>query len=378
MQPKTIKLIRSVHRDLKVLQLSFEYDQNLISKAKELNCRWSQTLKCWYIEEKPAVYKTLINGFKELAWVDARLLFDGKKPNELPIKETKKKKTIFPNITKIVLPAAYINKLKRKRYSENTIKTYCSLFKHYMAYISPMAIEEATTADINRYIDYIVNQRKLASSSQNQIINAIKFYYEGVLGREKQYFEIDRPRKSKELPHVLSENQIQKILKATTNLKHKTILGLLYSGGLRNGELIGLRLEDILWDQNLIMIRGGKGKKDRTTLLANTMKIVLKKYLADYKPQYWVVESLNRKQYSQGSVRKIFKKACDTAKIIGHYRVHDLRHSFATHLIEKGINLRYVQELLGHGSSKTTEIYTHVAKTKYNEIKNPLDEIFGK
>ncbi len=378
MQPKTVKLIKDQHRGQEILKLEFEYDKLLIEKVKAIGCKWSQSKKCWYLPFEQEGYKKVIGVFKGVAWVDATALFEGKKPIENRLVQPEDNKALKPSVSKIVLPQEYMDKLKRKRYSESTIKTYCSLFKHYMAYLSPIKIEQATVQDINGYIDYIVTKRKLAPSSQNQIINAIKFYYENVLGWEKQFVEIDRPRKSKELPHVLSENQIQDILQSTKNLKHKTILGLLYSAGLRNGELINLRLEDILWDQNLIMVRGGKGKKDRTTLLANSMKIVLKKYLEDYKPQYWVIEGTSRKQYSQGSVRKIFTNSCKTAQIVGHYRVHDLRHSFATHLIEKGINLRYVQELLGHGSSKTTEIYTHVAKTKFNEIKSPFDEIFGK
>ncbi|MGB0403925.1 MAG: tyrosine-type recombinase/integrase [Salibacteraceae bacterium] len=376
MQPKTIRLTKDQHHSQEILKLEFEYNKLLIEKVKALGCKWSQTKKCWYLPFEQEVYKKVIGVFKDVAWVDASALFNGQKPEEKKGVTVAKKKEKPPSVSKIVLPEEYIDKLKRKRYSESTIKTYCSLFKHFMAYVSPIPIEEATTKDINGYLDYIVNKRKLAASSQNQIINAIKFYYEQVLGREKQYFEIDRPLKSKELPHVLSESQIQAILKATKNLKHKTILGLLYSGGLRNGELINLRLEDILWDQNLIMVRGGKGKKDRTTLLAHAMKKVLKVYLKNYKPKLFLIEGPEKQNYSQSSVRRIFQNSLSKAGIIGKFRVHDLRHSFATHLIEKGINLRYVQELLGHGSSKTTEIYTHVAKTKFNEIKNPLDNLF--
>jgi len=143
---------------------------------------------------------------------------------------------------------------------------------------------------------------------------------------------------------------------------------------LRNGELVNLRTEDILPDKNLIFVRGGKGKKDRTTILSEKMKIVLNAYLDRYKPKYWIFESPEGKAYSQSSVRKIFKNSLKIARLPLNYRAHDLRHSFATHMVEQGVNLRIIQELLGHNSSKTTEIYTHVSSANFAQIRNPLDE----
>lgn len=184
--------------------------------------------------------------------------------------------------------------------------------------------------------------------------------------------------KVEKLPEVLTEQEVLMILKQTSNLKHKAILSLLYSGGLRVGELIGLRVKDIVWEKDYLFVRGGKGKKDRITLLSENVAVLLKKYIQTHKPNYWLIESPNRKQYSTSSIRAILRRSAKKAGIQKRIYPHMLRNSFATHLLEKGTNLRYIQELLGHGSSKTTEIYTHVSKKSLAKIKSPLDAIIDR
>lgn len=249
------------------------------------------------------------------------------------------------------------------------------MFKEYLVYFKGADPKTLTEEDIRTFQNYLVSKKKVAISTQNQAINAIKFYYEKVLGGERRTFYIERPLKERKLPNIMSGDQIKRLLKVTENLKHKTILGLLYSAGLRNGEIIGLRVTDVLWDRSLIIVKGGKGKKDRTTLLSENMKVVLSRYLDTFKPRYWLFESPIGRSYSQSSIRKIFKNSLRLAKLPLIYRVHDLRHSFATHMLEKGVNLRIIQELLGHNSSKTTEMYTHVSTVNFEQIKNPLDEL---
>lgn len=163
------------------------------------------------------------------------------------------------------------------------------------------------------------------------------------------------------------------MIQFTDNLKHKLIICLLYSSGLRKGELLSLRKEDILLDKSLIFVRGGKGKKDRTTVLSDHLKQLLKIYLQEYKPNYWLIEGVGRNKYSPSSVGRVISKAAQNAKIERVVTAHMLRHSFATHLLEQGLDLRYIQQLLGHGSSKTTEIYTHVSSKSLAKIKSPLD-----
>ena len=215
----------------------------------------------------------------------------------------------------------------------------------------------------------------MSLSYQNQHINAIKFYFEKVLGDERKYYEIDRPRKEEKLPSILSKDQIKKLLSCTTNLKHKCMLALVYSSGLRNGELINLKLIDVHFDTKQLFIRGAKGKKDRVTLLSDKIIIALKQYLKKYNPNDYLFQGAKGEEYTQSSLRKVLKNSLKKAKLPLSYRVHDLRHSFATHLLEQGVNLRIIQVLLGHNSSKTTEIYTHVSKTNFASIKNPLDEM---
>ncbi|GIV35035.1 MAG: tyrosine recombinase [Chitinophagales bacterium] len=275
------------------------------------------------------------------------------------------------------VPSAYVEKLKYMRYSPNTVKTYVSLFANFMKYFSACDLDKITEAQIRNYQLYLVDKRKVSASTQNQAINAIKFYYEKVLGQQSKEYWIDRPRKARELPKVLSENEVLAMLKATTNLKHKSIIAVLYSAGLRRGELLNLRKEDIFFDKNIIFVRGGKGKKDRITLLsANTAK-VLKRYLEMDKPKKLLFEGPGGTPYSPTSVGNIIKEAARKAGIQKRVTAHMLRHSFATHLLEQGVDVLYIQHLLGHYSPKTTAIYAQVSNKSLRKIISPLDAILG-
>jgi site-specific recombinase XerD len=276
----------------------------------------------------------------------------------------------------IEIPEEYVNLLIRRRYSENTIRVYSSLFEEFINFYPDKAPKDITESDIRKYQDYLVKKRKISTSTQNQAINAIKFYYEKVLGREKGDYYIERPRKENRLPKIISETELLKLLKATENIKHKTIITMLYSSGIRRGELLNLRIHDLDFEKKIIFVSGGKGNKDRTTILADKAILVLKKYLEMYKPNYWLFEGLDRKPYSPTSVLSILKKSSLKAGLNKIVRPHMLRHSFATHMLEQGVDLRFIQTLLGHSSPKTTEIYTHVTKFSLAKIKSPFDAIF--
>lgn len=366
MQLPTITVRKTVHKGHKVLTLEMEYNPVFNITLKENGCRWSQSSKVWYVPDSFENLNKLFILFKDRAWLDLAWKTQNSEEHRPIIKVQS---------NPIVLPDGYEEMLIRKRYSKSTIKTYCSMFREFIAFFHGADPQTLGKKEIYLFQDYLVSKKKVAISTQNQAINAIKFYYEKVLNGERTIYYIDRPIKEKTLPNILSSDQVKRLLHSTTNLKHKTILGLLYSAGLRNGEVIGLRVIDILWDRNLIIIKGGKGKKDRTTLLSQNMKVVLKSYIEKHNPRYWLFESPNGKSYSQSSVRKIFKNSLKLSKLPMNYRVHDLRHSFATHLLEKGVNLRIIQELLGHNSSKTTEIYTHVSTSNFEAIKSPLDDL---
>lgn len=188
--------------------------------------------------------------------------------------------------------------------------------------------------------------------------------------------DLERPKKEKKLPEILSKNEISKLLKAVKNLKHKAILYLVYSAGLRVGEVVKLKPTDIDSDRMLIPIIQGKGKKDRYTILSETALSILRQYVKVYKPEHWLFPGQHPdKHLTERSVQKVFDNARIDAKTRKDVSVHNLRHSFATHLLEGGVNLRYIQELLGHSSSKTTEIYTHVTQKNLSNIISPLDTI---
>jgi site-specific recombinase XerD len=219
----------------------------------------------------------------------------------------------------------------------------------------------------------LAEKKNSSASTLNTAINALKFYYGEVLKKRFTY-EIKRPSKDKRLPVVLSQEDVSRILSCITNIKHKLILMFVYSAGLRVSEVVKLRFEDIDAERRLIRIRGGKGRKDRYTILSEIALKTFKEYVKKYKPEKWLFPGQKRgKHITARTVQKILKNACKKTGITKDVTVHSLRHSFATHLLESGVDLRYIQELLGHKSSKTTEIYTHVAMKDLRKIKSPLD-----
>jgi len=270
----------------------------------------------------------------------------------------------------------YKNRLIQKRYSSNTQNIYCKYFRDFVFHFKNEEPEKITTDRINAYILELIQSKKISISQQNQRINAIKFYYEKILGKEKQYYALQRPKKEHKLPKVLGKHEVKKIINSCNNIKHKCILMLIYSAGLRRGELINLKITDIDSERMVINIIGAKGKKDRISLLSTNMLQLLRSYYKKFKPEKYLFEGAKGGKYSPTSIANILKNSARRAGINKNVTPHMLRHSFATHLLEQGTDLRYIQELLGHNSSKTTEIYTHVSKKAIDKIKNPVDDFF--
>ena len=272
-------------------------------------------------------------------------------------------------------PTEYIAKLKELRYSKNTLDTYKHMFEEFINYYRETEIDDISDAMIVEFLRYLVNDRNISGSYQNQSINSIKFYYERVMGGQRKIYTIDRPRKEKFLPEVLSEEEIVKILNVTDNLKHKAIFMTIYSAGLRIGELTNLRIKDIDSNRMQIRVEQAKGNKDRYTLLGEKTLEILRKYVSVYKPKVWLFEGLNGEPYSASSIQANLKVSVEKAGLKKRITVHTLRHSFATHLLEAGTDIRYIQSLLGHSSGKTTEIYTHITTKGFDQIKSPLDKL---
>lgn len=269
----------------------------------------------------------------------------------------------------------FIHILKLRRYSFHTIKAYRFHLRRFFDYYSTHDPRGIHDAEIRRYLSHLVEHNAVSRSQQNQAINAIKFYYEEVCRRPMPLISRDRPKTEKRLPVVLSASEVGKILDEIKNFKHRCIISLIYASGLRLSEVINLRIPDIDSKRMLIHIRGAKGKKDRYTLLSEKSLEMLRQYYKMFHPKKWLFEGADAGRYSARSVQSIFQKALQQTGITKHATVHTLRHSFATHLLEAGVDLRYIQELLGHESSRTTEIYTHVSNRKLSQIKSPLDHI---
>jgi integrase/recombinase XerD len=267
-----------------------------------------------------------------------------------------------------------LEKLMMKRYSPSTMKTYRQgliLFFHAHREILP---QEITEEQIRNYLLNGIKNKKWSEATQNSYVNAIKFYYEKVLGGERRVFDV-RARATEKLPGVFSQEEIKRLFDAIANPKHKLILMFIYAGGLRVSELVNLRKDDILIDRMQLFIKGGKGKKDRYTLFSKKLLTQLTEYIKIYNPSYWLFEGQDYGQYSVRSVQAILRQAVTKSGVNPFATVHTLRHSFATHLLENGTDLRYIQQLLGHASTKTTEIYTHITRKGEEKLKSPLDDL---
>lgn len=267
-------------------------------------------------------------------------------------------------------------KLKRKNYSKSTQDIYLFYIDNYLTYCKGLKLD--TTTGIEPYIQHLISQKR-AISTQNQAINAIKFYLENILMLDKVHLKIDRPFKPAFLPTILSLEEIKLLFDNTSNLKHRTILKTIYGCGLRISEVINLKLEHIDGDRNCIAIKQGKGRKDRLVPLPEELLTELRLYYRAYKPKAYLFEGIPQKAtedivvpYSASSIRAFLKLAVKRSKILKKVTPHTLRHSYATHLYEHGVNLRSIQVLLGHNSSKTTEKYTHVSNIHINKTPSPL------
>lgn len=268
--------------------------------------------------------------------------------------------------------------LKLRGYSQKTIKSYMSHARLFLEYCGKNA-NQLVKEDINYYLLYLLEQKGNTHSFVSQAVSSIKFLFGKVLMKDDLTLNIVRPKKEKKLPEVLSQKEVRVILDNITNLKHKAILFLTYSSGLRVGEVVRLKLKDIDSDRMLIHVVQGKGRKDRYTVLSEVTLGVLREYVQKFKPAEWLFQGEEAGRHiTERTVQRVFESAREKAGIQKKVSVHSLRHSFATHLLEGGIDLRYIQELLGHESSKTTEIYTHVTKKSIKSIASPLDKIIGK
>lgn len=289
--------------------------------------------------------------------------------NELKLKEL-----LGVPVDDLDLSPNFLKYLEYRNYSRCTINSYVL---HMRNFLQSFKGKELSIIDFREVRDYIVEHvtsRNLSRSYQNQMINAIKIYFDVVHRRVVTSMELPRPLKSRKLPEVFSKEEVKRILDVTINRKHKLIISVIYGTGMRLSEASDLGLEDIDEARGVIKIRSGKGRKDRVVPLPCNLVGLIREYRKQYQPVFYLFEGQKGGQYSPRSIQNVVKKAIKKARIMKESSVHTLRHSFATHLLESGTDLRYIQELLGHRSSKTTEIYTHISKDRIRSIKSPLED----
>ncbi len=275
-------------------------------------------------------------------------------------------------------PVEFLEYLQLHNYSKSTFATYHNMVLRYLNAFKGNLLKQINNFgvdEIDTYHKTWVQKSSPSPSLINQSINALKLYYKVVSKSDIELQDIHRPLKNKSLPSIYSQKEIKRIIDSIDNAKHKTLIFLIYSAGLRVGELLNMRVEDILVDRRMVFIRQSKGRKDRYTTLADSALSMITDYIIKYKPNKYLFEGQYGGQYSSTSIRNILHRAKSKAGVTTMGSVHTLRHSFATHLLENGTDLRYIQELLGHSSSKTTEIYTHVSTLNISKITSPGDLI---
>jgi len=389
---RAVKLEHLVHKAQRCIALHFAYDAELVHAARQAGATWSASHHCWWTPNAREQLQAIFAAFKGKAWVDMNGL--RKKPDAVaavpkaPVNHVNKATKPTVQRTQRKEPqaepltpehenalAAMRKKLEIARYSPRSIQVYLSATRQLFQHFPQKHPNDIRTEDIEDFQHHLATVRKVSNSYLNQVVNAVRYYYKDVLGDVHRVKFIERPRKESKLPLVLSKAEIAALLKAPSNLKHQTMLALAYSGGLRVSEVLALRPDDLLIDRGLLRIRAAKGNKDRTTLLGRSTAELLKRYVEHYQPRTLLFEGQGGGAYSARSLQKVLESALEKAGIQKPATMHTLRHSFATHLLEQGTDLRYIQALLGHASSKTTEIYTHVSTRYLQGIVNPMDNL---
>jgi len=366
---KTLTVKTLWHRKQKVLMLLFEKDAEFIALCKKIGAIYSQTYRGWWLPDTPKNVSTVKENF------DAYSFTFEERP---PAFEKKIKVSAYEQLTDA--HKASIKKfdefLRSKRFAPSTIRSYIHSIQLFLAYFNDRQMEDLTEDDITIFNNEYILAKRLSSSFQNQVINAIKKFFLVVENRKMDIASIHRPRREQKLPHVISKEEVKKILEAPKNLKHRAMLSLIYACGLRRSELLNLKPNNIDSKRKLLIIYQSKGRKDRVIPIGDKLIALLRDYYKAYRPKEWLFEGQKAgNRYSATSLEKVLKQSLKKAKVEKSVTLHWLRHSFATHLLENGTDLRYIQNILGHKSSRTTEIYTHVSTKSLQNIKSPFDDL---
>lgn len=368
-----VRLFPLNHKRALQIGIAFKFDNELKTHIKQLtDLNWSRTHSCFYV---PFTQKNKAELYWHLKKVNCEMDYSRLQSYKLEVTETQKilKFSASDHVDTMREFESYLN---GNRYSQSTVDTYCHFVSMLLKFLKK-PVSEFTNRDIELFVEKEIAAPGYSISTHRQCISALKHFADLHEQSQIDSDKLKRPDKSKYLPVVLSKEQVIDLLRATRNLKHRAVLALIYSSGLRVGELLSLQIKEIDVDRKQILIKNGKGRKDRYVMLAESFIPLLLNYLGTYRPEKYFVEGQEGEVYSSSSVRMFLKIACRRAKINKKVTPHTLRHSYATHMLENGIDLRYIQELLGHSRPETTMIYTHVTQRDLMKIRSPLDVTLG-
>ena len=363
------------HKGTRCIALRFTYSYELKEYLKRFpGVYWSTSLRCFYFFYKEARLIEFTNYLTEGGINHHKI----RKVNNLRIRKGNIVSLGVLNKQKVEVHTEYVDFLKGRRYSESTVKVYANFIQDFLRFSKDKDVNTLNEDDVRLYIQWAVDKLNYAISTHRQLVSALKlfalFYPLCSIDMEK----INMPARDRILPVVLSKDEIIALLQATKNLKHRTALAMLYGSGLRIGELINLELSCFDFKRKQLHVKNAKGRKERYTVIAESCFPLLKNYYATYKPVKYLIENPKGGKYSASTIRVFLKQSCKLAGITKRVTPHTLRHSFATHLLEHGTDLRYIQELLGHSKPETTMVYTHVTRRDLQAIQSPLDSFKGK
>lgn len=398
MNKEQVILKKILHKGSECIGIYFTDSTVLNKKARQAGALWSKTFKCWRLVNNAQNYLALKKAFAHYDIVvqqtepqpaslqtDKPVVPAANKNKAVIVHKAGAKKSNVPaiitsiNENNTVELYRYIGLLTLKGYSPNSQKTYTNEFRIFLQQIKHLNAQDITVPRLSAYFFYCHRYLNLSENTIHSRLNALKFYYEQVLKRDKFFWEIPRPKKHLILPKVISEEKIIAGIRAMVNLKHKALLALAYSSGLRVSEAVSLKVTDINSDRMQVFVARAKGKKDRVVTLSTFALQILREYYKAYKPTNWLFEGQGSGEcYSARSAQAVFKEAYVNLGLPANLSFHSLRHSFATHLLEHGTDIKFIQEILGHNDINTTLRYTHVSKKSLDAIESPLDKIARK
>lgn len=348
------------HRGEQRILLQFAYDAEKIRRIKKLpGILWSKTLQAWHLPDTPE--------FREMFNPEGgQVVAGGDKKNNVLHDHA---------VNRHVLPAL-VQQLNLKGYSASTQKTYRNEMAQLLRHAKERQVDRFSVAEIRAYLEYCAVELKLSEHTMHSRMNALKFYFEQVLRRDKMFFDVPRPKKPLQLPRVLNREEVAAVINAIENRKHRAMIMLAYGCGLRVSEVTNIKIADVDGGRRILFIRRGKGKKDRVVSLSPALLVVLREYYKAYRPAAYLFEGAEKgTRYSVRSLQAIMQQAKQRAGIRQPGNIHLLRHSFATHLLDKGTDVVLIQRLLGHNDIKTTLKYLHVTHRDLHQILSPLEDI---